>query len=153
MSKFSKKGKRATPAISTASLPDIVFMLLFFFMVTTVVKESDPKVIFEIPETEYTKLIKDRQSISFIYVGKSKNPSVDGEGIVFEINGTPVNSVSKLTAEISKKYNSLSPSEKAKFYFALKIDSDVEMFNVKKVKEALQNSDALRIIYSTVPVD
>ena len=127
-------------------------MLLFFFMVTTVVKESDPKVLFEIPETEYTKLIKDRQNISFIYVGKSKNPAADGEGIIFEINGQPLNSVQKLTAEITKKYNEKSPQEQAKFYFALKIDNDVSMADVIKVKKALQKADALKIIYSTVPI-
>ena len=40
MSKFRKDGKKGIPAISTASLPDIVFMLLFFFMVTTVMRET-----------------------------------------------------------------------------------------------------------------
>ena len=40
MSKFRKNGKKGMPAISTASLPDIVFMLLFFFMVTTVMRET-----------------------------------------------------------------------------------------------------------------
>ncbi|MFM8960001.1 MAG: ExbD/TolR family protein, partial [Bacteroidota bacterium] len=39
-----KKKEKPTPAISTASLPDIVFMLLFFFMVTTVMRETDLKV-------------------------------------------------------------------------------------------------------------
>ena len=43
MSKFKKDGKKNTPAVSTASLPDIVFMLLFFFMVTTVMREVDLK--------------------------------------------------------------------------------------------------------------
>ena len=39
MAKFKKDGKKETPAISTASLPDIVFMLLFFFMVSTTMRE------------------------------------------------------------------------------------------------------------------
>ncbi len=34
-----KKGKKEVPPVSTASLPDIVFMLLFFFMVTTVIEK------------------------------------------------------------------------------------------------------------------
>ena len=44
MSKFNKKGGKGLPSISTASLPDIVFMLLFFFMVTTVMRETTLKV-------------------------------------------------------------------------------------------------------------
>ena len=44
MSKFRKGGKKSMAAISTASLPDIVFMLLFFFMVTTVMREVELRV-------------------------------------------------------------------------------------------------------------
>ena len=40
MSKFKKKGSGELPKISTASLPDIVFMLLFFFMVATVLRDN-----------------------------------------------------------------------------------------------------------------
>ena len=50
MSKFRKGGKKGLPAVSTASLPDIVFMLLFFFMVTTVMREVDLKVKMNQPE-------------------------------------------------------------------------------------------------------
>jgi biopolymer transport protein ExbD len=39
MSKF-KKRKKGIPAVNTAALPDIVFMLLFFFMVTTTMRET-----------------------------------------------------------------------------------------------------------------
>ena len=148
MSKFRKEGKRSTPAISTASLPDIVFMLLFFFMVTTVVKENDPQVLFEIPDTNYTKLIEDRQSIGFIYVGVPID-GTKGEGTQFEINGQVVNSTKELTTQIREKYSRLSPEEKAKYYFALKVDTDTKMSRLSIVKRALQQQEARKIIYST----
>ena len=44
MSKFRKGGRGGAPAVNTSSLPDIVFMLLFFFMVATTSKEVDPTV-------------------------------------------------------------------------------------------------------------
>ena len=57
MSKFKKGGGKGMPAISTASLPDIVFMLLFFFMVTTVMRETTLKVTVTPPEaTEVKKM-------------------------------------------------------------------------------------------------
>jgi len=49
MSRFKDKGSKSVPAISTASLPDIIFMLLFFFMVTTVMRETDLKVKITLP--------------------------------------------------------------------------------------------------------
>ena len=64
MAKFERKGKGGTPAISTASLPDIVFMLLFFFMVTTVMREVSLKVKISPPEaTEIKKLEKKSQNL------------------------------------------------------------------------------------------
>ena len=55
MSKFNKNKEKSTPQVSTASLPDIVFMLLFFFMVSTVMREVDLKVKMEQPEATEIK--------------------------------------------------------------------------------------------------
>ena len=153
MSKFRKDGKRATPGISTASLPDIVFMLLFFFMVATVVKESDPKVRFTIPNTNYTKLIEDRSKIGFIYVGKPLDEDGMGQGTKFELNGKIIGSVNGLRSQIREKYGKLSPQEKADFWFSLKIDGATTMFDVKKVKSALQEEGALKIIYASKQIE
>ncbi|UCG29019.1 MAG: biopolymer transporter ExbD, partial [Bacteroidales bacterium] len=57
MAKFSRKGKKMVGAINTASLPDIVFMLLFFFMTTTVMREVDLNISVRVPDaTEAEKL-------------------------------------------------------------------------------------------------
>ena len=70
MSKFKKKRGKASPAISTASLPDIIFMLLFFFMVVTVLRDSELKVAVSTPEaTELTKLEK-KSLVNYMYVGR-----------------------------------------------------------------------------------
>ena len=59
MGKFKRKNEGDSPKISTASLPDIVFMLLFFFMVATVLREVELKVTNELPKaTEVSKLQK-----------------------------------------------------------------------------------------------
>ena len=49
MSKFKKEGKKEMPAITSSSLSDIVFMLLFFFMVTTQMRETENKVSVKVP--------------------------------------------------------------------------------------------------------
>ena len=70
MSKFSKKRGKASPAISTASLPDIIFMLLFFFMMVTVLRDSDLKLQVNTPEaTELTKL-EEKSLVNYIYIGR-----------------------------------------------------------------------------------
>ena len=75
MSKFRKK-KKGTPGISTASLPDIVFMLLFFFMVTTVMRETELKIKKpQLPNATEVKKLERKSLVSYIYVGK-----VEGQG-------------------------------------------------------------------------
>ena len=70
MSKFAKKRGKASPAISTASLPDIIFMLLFFFMVVTVLRDAELKVKVVTPyATELTKLEK-KSLVNYLYIGK-----------------------------------------------------------------------------------
>ena len=78
MSKFKKEDKKGAPGVNTASLPDIVFMLLFFFMVATTSKESDPSVKVTQPKgvrtTDMTPY-KQRSEIDFLYLGKPINPA------------------------------------------------------------------------------
>ena len=70
MSKFKKSGNKGMPAISTASLPDIVFMLLFFFMVTTVMRETTLFVSVVTPKATEIKKMEKKSLVSYIYVGK-----------------------------------------------------------------------------------
>lgn len=78
MSKFKKDGKRSMPGVNTSSLPDIVFMLLFFFMVATTSKEVDPTVNIEQPTgTKAMDLTpyKQRSEVDFLYLGQPRNPA------------------------------------------------------------------------------
>lgn len=78
MSKFKKSSRGEAPKTNTSSLPDIVFMLLFFFMVATTTKETDPTVEVESPKgvksTDLTPY-KQRSEIDFAYLGKPRNPN------------------------------------------------------------------------------
>ena len=80
MSKFRKK-KKGMPAVNTASLPDIVFMLLFFFMVTTTMRETDLKLENpSLPSATEVKKLEHKSLVSTIYVGKSKDAARHGTG-------------------------------------------------------------------------
>jgi len=70
MSKFKKKTSKAVQGINTASLPDIVFMLLFFFMVTTVMREVTLKVMIRVPEATEIKKLEKKSLVSYVYIGQ-----------------------------------------------------------------------------------
>lgn len=78
MSKFKKGGKKDAPGVNTSSLPDIVFMLLFFFMVATTTKDADPAVEITQPTgilAEDMTPFKQRSEIDFLYLGVPRNPA------------------------------------------------------------------------------
>ena len=86
MSKFRKKGGKELPPISTASLPDIVFMILFFFMVTTTMREVTYMVHITLPSaTELSKLEK-KSLVSYIYVGEPLPEYQKHFGVASQLN-------------------------------------------------------------------
>lgn len=146
MSRFKEK-KGGTPAISTASLPDIIFMLLFFFMVTTVMREVDLKVKITLPEaTEVTKL-EDKALVDYLYIGPPAS---------VELGTEPVLQLNDQFAKLEEidpwvKLNNerrLEP-EVPKITRSLKVDKDTYMKIVTDVKQELRKANALKINYST----
>ncbi len=70
MIKFKIKSNGGIPPVSTASLPDIVFMLLFFFMSVTVMKDTTLKVENTLPNASEIKKMEKKDRIIYIHVGK-----------------------------------------------------------------------------------
>ncbi len=70
MARFVKTGKKSVKAISTSSLPDIVFMILFFFMAVTTMRETDIMVTVRIPDATEGKILEKKSLASFIYIGE-----------------------------------------------------------------------------------
>ena len=66
MAKFSKKKSGELPAISTASLPDIVFMLLFFFMVATVMRDTTLMVQNTLPAADQIQKLDKKDRVIYI---------------------------------------------------------------------------------------
>lgn len=148
MSKFKKKKGGDLPAISTASLPDIVFMLLFFFMVATVMRESNVMVQQDIPAGDQVeKLQKDRSM--FIYAGQpSSSYSSLGKGDKIQINDKFVN-LSEIKPAVYAAIEGLTPELQDKLMVAFKVDDDTKMGLIEDVKMKLREAQALRIMYIT----
>ena len=149
--KFNKKRGKATPAISTASLPDIIFILLFFFMVVTVMRETTLKVKVSLPKaTELTKLEK-KSLVSYIYIGEPTRiwRSIYGTAPVVQLNdqiATPEQVVQFIINEREKTDEKLH-----KFMTtSLRVDKEAKMGIVSEVKQQLREVDALKINYSAI---
>jgi biopolymer transport protein ExbD len=154
MGKFKKKSGGGTPAISTASLPDIVFMLLFFFMVTTVMRETSLKVIVMTPKaTEIAKLEK-KNLVSYVYIGKPIKPlqPVFGTEPRIQLNDAFA-TVAQIPDFIEEERRRVDEKEIPLMTTSLKVDKETKMGIVTDVKQELRKINALKINYSTKKSD
>ncbi|WP_179344330.1 ExbD/TolR family protein [Winogradskyella ursingii] len=148
MSKFRKKGKGELPAISTASLPDIVFMLLFFFMVATVMRDSSLMIENVLPAADQVeKLKKDRTM--FIYAGKpSESFKRFGQEARIQINDAFVG-VEDIQSAVLQAQSELIEELQPKFVVGLKVDKKTNAGLVSDIKQELREANALKIMYIT----
>jgi biopolymer transport protein ExbD len=150
MSRFKKSGGKSLKAINTASLPDIVFMLLFFFMVTTVMRETSLKVGIILPEaTEVIKLEK-KSLVSFIYIGKPHRnlQNTFGSEPRIQLNDAFA-TTDDIRDFITSEREQMNENDQKQMTVSLKIDEDTKMGIVTDVKQELRKASALKINYSS----
>ncbi len=148
MSKFSKK-KKEIPAVNTASLPDIVFMLLFFFMVTTTMRDTDLLIVEPIyPEASEVVKLEDKSLVSNVYVGKSKK-GIKGDRI--QLNDK-IASVKDIKNFIISKRESVSQGEVNRLITSIKADVGTEVGTIYDIKYELRKINALKINYNAKQV-
>lgn len=133
--KFEKKRASTKQNIPTASLPDIVFMLLLFFMVTTTLREVDVLVSFRLPEAKAIEKIENKRLVSYVWVGQ------DGR---IQLN----DSITQLTdiQKIMYAKRVALPN----VIVSLRIDKSSQMGIVTDIQQELRKASCLRINYSTL---
>lgn len=151
MSKFIRKGKiKGVPQISTASLPDIVFMLLFFFMVTTTMKETDIKVKYTLPEATETVKLEKKSLVSYIYVGAPtlKYRAMFGTESKIQLDDS-FKMVSDIQDYVASEREKRDEKERPKMTISLKADEKTKMGLIQEIKTELRKASALKLNYST----
>lgn len=149
MSKFKKDNNKGTPAVSTASLPDIVFMLLFFFMVTTVMREVDLKVKMSQPSATEVKKLENKSLVNYIYIGEPNDTKTFGTTPRLQLNDAFA-LVEEVGPYIETKRSEVDEKLIPKLTTSLKVDKETKMGIVTEVKQELRKVQALKISYSTL---
>ena len=154
MGKFNKKKDGDVPAVSTASLPDIVFMLLFFFMTVTTMKDSTLLVQNTLPNATEVKKLEKKDRVLYIYVGKPTREyqKVFGTEPKIQLNDKFAN-VSEvgdfILMERAKKPQELQNV----LTTALKVDKEANMGLISDIKQELRKVNALKVNYTTYEGD
>ena len=148
MAKFTKKKKKGMDEISTASLPDIVFMLLFFFMLVTVLKSEEPLVNVSTPKASELTNIEQKTLVKYINIGSPINKELYGDVPVLQLNDA-IASVDDVQIWVSQKRGEVAENEQSKMSVSMKVDREVKMGIVTDVKQELRKANALKILYAT----
>ncbi|WP_321478392.1 biopolymer transporter ExbD [uncultured Bacteroides sp.] len=149
MGKFSKSGKREMPALNTSSLPDLIFTLLFFFMIVTTMREVTLKVEFKTPTATELEKLEKKSLVTFIYVGKPTEEFRKklGSESRIQLNDSYAE-VAQIQDYIIQERSSMKEEDQPFMTVSLKIDQDTKMGIVTDIKQALRQAYALKINYS-----
>ncbi|MFT6815300.1 MAG: biopolymer transport protein ExbD [Sphingobacteriales bacterium] len=146
--KFKQKEGKGSPAISTASLPDIVFMLLFFFMVTTVLRESTKLVQVKTPSASEIQKLEKKSLVSYIYIGKPMNQEQFGSQSRIQLNDVFAE-LKDVKQFVILEREKMDEKQIPLMTTSLRVDQDTKMGLVTDVKQELRDVNALKVNYST----
>lgn len=147
MGKFIKEVKKEAPAISTSSLPDIIYMLLFFFMVSTTMRENTLLVKVSAPQATQVQKLEKKSLVSYIYVGQPMKSSLGTESRI-QLNDQFAE-VADIAAFITSEREARDEADRRFLTTSLKVDKTTRMGIVSDVKQKLRKVGAFKINYST----
>lgn len=140
---------RGIPGLNTASLPDLIFTVLFFFMIVTHMRKLTVKVKYRVPQgTELTRLTK-KSAVSTIYVGRpvSADGVTTGAGTRLQLNDKVI-TIGEIVDYLSAEKNRMSSEDRTLMTISLRADRNTPMHIISEVKQALRQADVRKINYS-----
>ena len=149
MSRFNKDGGREMPEMNTSSLPDLIFTILFFFMMVTSMREVTLIVKFDKPTGTQLEKLARKSCTSFIYIGQPTEAmrAQVGSGTRIQLNDKYAEP-SEVYDYVNAERSELAEVDKPFFTVSLKADHQTPMGIMTDVKQVLRKAYALKIVYS-----
>ncbi len=147
MAVMRKKGGNEVPAISTASLPDIIFMLIFFFMVTTTMRDVELQVQYQVPTASEAQKLEKKSLVSYIQMGRPIDAAKWGTTPRIQLNDA-IRQPKDILLFVASERDKLPEIQRSYMTTCLKIDKDLQMGLVQDVKQELRVANALKISYA-----
>ena len=144
MSVHFKKKSKAKQEIPTASLPDIIFMLLIFFMVTTVLREVELKVRVQLPDAEAIQKIEQKRLVSYVYIGPERLEGNQLGDSRVQIDDALVPEITEVRQIMFRRLQ-----DEPRTIVSLRVDEESETGILYDVQQELREAGTLRINYST----
>ena len=148
MARFKKKKGTGQQKINTSSLPDIIFMLLFFFMVTTVMREVTLIVKVKAPEAVAVQKLEKKSLVSYIYVGVPTRTAMFGTESRIQLNDSFA-TTDDIQDFIVSERQARDEADRKFLTTSIKADEETRMGVVTDIKQELRKIGAFKINYSS----
>ena len=134
-----KRRKHTVPSLNMASMPDLIFTVLFFFMIASHMRNSSPMVSLQTPAGTQLSQPDRKSALVYMYVGSDSKQVQVGNRMV---------GVQGIHAAIQAERQNLSTEDRRLMTVCLKADRQTPMWLISDVKQALREANATRIIYA-----
>ncbi len=142
MKRMFSRRKHTMPELNTASLPDLIFTVLFFFMIVTHMRSVEPKVSYRVPQGTELQKLGHQSSVIYVYIGRSADDTFR-----IQLNNRLVE-VGDIARCIAEERQRMQADDQARMTVSLQADRDVPMGIIADVKKELRQAFALRINYA-----
>ncbi|MDD2298918.1 MAG: biopolymer transporter ExbD [Fermentimonas sp.] len=146
MGKFNKSGKKEVPAMNTSSMPDIVFAVLFFFIITTTLRSETLMVRMKLPTASEVQKLEKKSLVTYINIGPPLDARL-GSGTQMQLNDRFAQ-VTDIQNYIAQEKASMNEADQPLMTVSIKADDNTRMQYITEVKQALRQAYALKISYS-----
>lgn len=147
MSKFKKKAV-VKQDIPTSSMPDVVFMLLFFFMVTTELRETNIDVQQRIPEATQLRKLQRKSLVTNLYIGEPKKTEQFGKEAKIQADDVFIEP-KDIVLWVNRQKDLLPENERDQLTVAMKVDNEAKRGIIADVESELRKANARKILYTT----
>ena len=105
---------REVPMLNTASLPDLIFTVLFFFMIVTHMRTTTSKVQYALPQgTELKRLVK-KSAVTYIYIGRAM-PETTREMSAYKVQlNNRVGTIGEVASFVANEKKRMNPDDQVK---------------------------------------
>ena len=150
MAVMKKKGGKELPAISTSSLPDVIYMILFFFMVSTTMRDQELLVRYKLPEATEVQKLEKKSLVSFIHIGQ---PTLSMQAKFGTAPRIQLNDSYRTTKDIldfiAGERDNLSEMDRAFMTVCIKADEGTKMGIITDFNQELRRANALKVYYAS----
>ena len=138
MQSMFRNSSHELPGLNMASMPDLIFTVLFFFMIVTHMRHDDVKVQYEVPAGTEVRKLEQKASVVNLYIGKDQRIQVNGQ----------LTDLTHLSSVIEAQRRKMDAENAEHLTISMKADRQTPMGLISDVKKQLQKSFALRVNYS-----